>query len=279
MSHQITAIVIAKNEQEMLANCLDTLGWVNKILLIDNGSNDATPEIAENYGAQVIHFEHSSFARLRNEALSHVDTDWVIYVDPDERLTPTLAKEVLVHIETDDAVVLSMKRRNICYGTQFKHGGWQDDEVTRVFKTANLKEWQGKVHETPVYDGEAVLLHTPLIHLTHRSTTQNLKKTIQWTQIEAELLHKQGEPPVKFWTLVRKGVMEFVRRAIFWQGYKDGMPGLIEAVVQAMNRVLVYIQVWELQQTPDLQEKYRKHEIAIMKEWQDEDISELKLSA
>jgi hypothetical protein len=54
---------------------------------------------------------------------------------------------------------------------------------------------------------------------------------------------------------------------------------LIEAAVQAMNRVLVYIQVWELQQTPDLQEKYRKHEIAIMKEWQDEDISELKLSA
>ncbi len=274
--HQITAIVIAKNEEEMLANCLDTLRWADKLLVLDNGSSDSTAQIAESSGAKVIHFEHSSFARLRNEALKHVETEWVAYVDADERFTPMLAKEVLVHIETDDAQVLSMKRENICFGKKFEHGGWADDTVTRVFKKDILEEWQGKVHESPVYEGEPVMLHTPLIHLTHRSTKQGLKKTIKWTEIEAELLVDSGVKPVKFRTIIRKGVMEFLRRAVFWKGYKDGMPGLVEALTQAVNRMLVYIQVWEMQQTPSLQEQYRRQEIAIMKEWQDEDITKLK---
>lgn len=277
--HQITAIIIAKNEEQMLENCLAALKWVDQVLVIDNGSIDSTAQIAEEAGAQVIHFEHSSFARLRNEALKHVETEWLVYVDADERFKPVLAKEVLVHMETDDAEVLSMNRVNICFGRRFEHGGWADDRVTRVFKKTALKEWVGDVHETPVYEGEAILLRTPLIHLTHRNTKQGLKKTIEWTQIEAQLLFDEDVPPVKFFTLIRKGLMELLRRAVFWKGYKDGMPGLVEAVTQAINRVLVYIQVWELQQNPSLPELYRKKEIEIMKEWEQENVEQLKVEA
>ncbi len=276
METKITAVIIAKNEADMLANCLDTLSWADRVLVIDNGSDDTTPDIAENYGAQVIHFEHSSFARLRNEALKHIDTQWLVYVDADERFTPTLAKEVLVHMETDDAQALTINRKNICYGQEFAYGGWAEDQVTRVFKKKAITNWEGKVHETPVYEGEAIVLHTPLIHLTHRSTSDNLNKTAVWTKIEAELLHKAGIPPVTFFTILRKGVMEFIRRAIIWRGYKDGLAGLIEALVQGINKILVYIQVWEMQQTPDLKEQYRRHEINIIKQWDDEDVSHLK---
>jgi hypothetical protein len=64
--------------------------------------------------------------------------------------------------------------------------------------------------------------------------------------------------------------MEFYRRAIRNQGYKDGMPGLIEALVQGMNRMMVYIQVWELQQKPSLKSKYDKEEQEIKNLWQRE---------
>ena len=276
MKQKITAIIIAKNEESVLANCLETLAWVNKVIVIDNGSTDTTAQIAESFGAKVIHFEHSSFARLRNEALKQVETGWLIYIDSDERVTPILAKEILVHIETSGADVLSMKRHNICYGQNFNHGGWENDVVTRVFTKKSLKKWQGKVHETPIYKGKEIKLRTPLIHLTHRNTTQGLNKTIQWTKIEAELLFKANSSKVNFFTLIRKGFMEFFRRAIIKQGYKDGLAGLIESMVQGINKVLVYIQLWELQQTPSLEEQYRRHEIEIMKEWEHEDISQLK---
>jgi (heptosyl)LPS beta-1,4-glucosyltransferase len=268
----ITAIVLAKNEEEMLANCLDTLAWTDHIVVINNGSTDHTADIAQNHGAQVIHFEHSSFARLRNEALKHVDSDWLFYIDPDERVTPTLAKEIMVQMETSQAPAFTLRRKNIHYGVEFKHGGWDQDQVTRIFRRSQFQTWQGKIHESPAYQGQSVLLHTPLIHLTHRNTANGLKKSSQWTKMEAELLVEAGAAPVNFLTLVRKGGMEFLRRAIFKQGYKDGFPGVVEAVIQAINKILVYIQVWELQQTPSLPEQYRQHELKIVRQWRDTDL-------
>ncbi|KUK79933.1 MAG: UDP-glucose--lipopolysaccharide core heptose I 4-beta-glucosyltransferase, putative [Microgenomates bacterium 39_7] len=272
MQPTLTAIIIAKNEQEMLPRCLNTLNWVDQTLVINNGSTDQTSKIAENKGAKVIHFEHSSFARMRNEALKHVETDWVFYIDADERVTPTLAKEIMVNLETQAGQVFSMKRKNICYGEQFQYGGWEDDEVTRVFLVEALDKWQGKVHETPLYKGNSILLHTPLTHLTHRSTQENLIKSAAWTKIEAELLHKSGIKKVNFFTILRKGFMEFIRRACVSKGYKDGLAGLIESLVQGINKMLVYIQVWELQQIPSLDEKYRRHEIVIQKQWENEKV-------
>jgi (heptosyl)LPS beta-1,4-glucosyltransferase len=237
MQTTLGAIIIAKNEETMIEHCLKTLNWVDEILVLNNGSNDNTAQIAENAGAKVIHFEHSSFARLRNEALKHANTDWVFYIDADERVTPTLAKEILVNLETKTGEVFSMNRRNICYGEEFKYGGWEDDVVTRVFAKSALEKWEGKVHETPIFQGKSLLLHTPLIHLTHRSTKLNLLKSASWTQMEAQLLHKSGIQQVKFLTILRKGFMEFFRRAVLDKGYKDGLAGLIESLVQGVNRL------------------------------------------
>jgi hypothetical protein len=61
--------------------------------------------------------------------------------------------------------------------------------------------------------------------------------------------------------------MEFIRRAYIKKGKEDGMPGMMEAIIQGINRVLVYIQVWELQQQPQLPEKYEQQEREIMQQW------------
>lgn len=264
---KLTVAIIAKNEEKMIADCINTVAWADKLIVLDNGSIDQTAQIAEKLGAKVIHFEHNSFAKLRNQVLSYIETDWVFYLDADERVSPTLAKEIMVHLETNTADMLQIKRKNYCYGQYLTAGGWQNDVVSRVFKKSSLKEWTGQVHESPICEGTANQLSSPLIHLTHRNTQQNLLKSASWTLIEAQLIHKSGVAPVTFFTLMRKGVMEFFRRAIINKGYQDGLTGLIESLVQAINRVLVYIQVWEMQQQPSLDEKYHRLEIEMRKLW------------
>ncbi|MBD3279773.1 MAG: glycosyltransferase [Candidatus Pacebacteria bacterium] len=265
---QLTAIVIAKNEAKMISNCLQTLQWCDELLVIDNGSSDQTAKLAEDFGAKVIGFESQSFARLRDEGLKRAQHDWVFYLDADERVTPTLAKEIQVQLETTQAGALRIRRTNICYGKEFRHGGWQKDYVTRVFQKKLLAGWTGKVHESPVFDGGVATLQTPLIHLTHRNTTGGLKKTMHWTKIEAELLVKAKVSSVGFKTILRKGLLEFWRRAIWQRGYQDGTQGLIEALVQAINKFLIYIQVWELQQRPPLADQYQQLEADITKLWE-----------
>jgi glycosyltransferase involved in cell wall biosynthesis len=262
----ISALVIAKNESEMIGACLKTLSWCNEVLVLDSGSTDNTREIAETFGARVISFKHQSFSRLREEILKRAKSDWVIYVDADERVTPTLAKEVQVAMETTSAVALELARDNIHYGRLFKAGGWQNDVVTRVFKKSELQGWQGDIHESPVYKGSSFRLNTPLMHLTHRNVVDGLRKTSEWTPMEAAQLAAEI-PLVSFGTIARKGLMEFIRRAILKRGYQDGMPGLIESLTQAINRMLVYMQVWELQQKPPISKRYEAFEAEIEDQW------------
>jgi len=266
----ITAIIIARNEAEMIVNCINTLSWCDEILVVDSASSDETAKLAENTGVRVVSFYHRSMAKTRNEALKKIKTDWAIYIDADERVTPILAKEIMVQLETSSAVALSMPRQNIHYGKIMQHGGWDQDPVTRVFNKNKFQEWYGDIHESPKFNGEEIRLKSPLIHLTHRNTLDGLKKTISWTPIEADLLAKAKVKPVNIVTILRKGVMEFIRRGVFKQGYKDGVEGWIESIVQGINRMLVYIQLWERQRKPSLENSYQQIEQQISKMWQDE---------
>lgn len=270
MKSNITALIIAKNEEKMIQACLETLSFCQKIILVDNGSIDKTTTIAENYNCQVISFSHESFAKLREKAQSLVETDWLLYIDADERITPALAKEILFHVEKDDCQVMTINRENICYGQKFLFGNWQNDSVTRIFKKDNLLSWQGDIHESPIFKGNNINLQHELIHLTHRNTQDNLRKSAEWTIKEATALAAASVKDVTFFTILRKGMMEFYRRAIKFQGHKDGMAGIVEALVQAINRMIVYIQVWELQQKPSIKAKYEKEEQEIKNLWQHE---------
>lgn len=267
MKPSVTALIIAKNEEKMIANCLATLQWCDHVIVLDAGSDDRTPDLAKQAGAQVVHFQSTSFARKREKIASMAKTEWVFYIDADERVTPQLAQEIQVHIETTDQNALAMNRQNIMFGQAFLHGGWSPEWVTRVFRTEQLKGWEGDIHESPIFEGSAVQLHTSLIHLTHRQTTDGLQKTISWTPIEAKLLAESGVAAVTFWTILRKGLMEFWRRGIWRQAWKDGQAGSIEALIQAINRMLVYIQVWEHQQHPSLPERYDAIEKEVAQQW------------
>lgn len=271
---KISALIIAKNEEEMIGPCIECLQWCDEVIVLDSGSTDNTIKIAESKGANVISFSHPSFSRLREEALKQSTGDWVIYIDADERVTPKLAREIQVNIETNQAGALSLNRENYHFGQKFSYGGWGNEQIVRVFDKNKIKGWSGEVHESPVFDGNVVALKIPLIHLTHRSIKDGLLKTAAWTPIEAKLIaesiEKSGGKKVSQLGILKKGVMEFIRRYIFKKGYKDGVPGFMESVVQGINKILVYMQVWELQQKPSIREKYRDIEEQIAKNWDSE---------
>lgn len=267
MSKSITTIILVKNDADVIQTCLETLSWSSKIIAVNNGSSDDSVKILKKYGVEVIDFISSSFAELRNHPLRYVKTDWVLYIDPDERVSKKLADEILQVVEKNDRNSFSFLRKNVCYGKNFKHGGWEKDEVPRLFRVSSFKGWRGQIHESPILMAPSTLLKNRLIHHTHRNTTDGLRKTIAWTRIEAELLANSGVKPVTFFTLIRKGLMEFYRRAILSGGYKDGFEGLMEALVQSYNKVLIYIQVWEFQQKPALAEKYENLDKKILEDW------------
>jgi (heptosyl)LPS beta-1,4-glucosyltransferase len=261
-----TAIIITKNEEEMIANCLEMVKWCSEILVIDQNSDDRTMEIAKRAGARVLTSDAKSFAELRNLGWHAAQNEWLVYVDADERISPRLAQEIEVQAETGTANALQLRRESVMYGKQMLAGGWTEN-IVRVFRKETFQGWFGEIHESPSFLGESTLLNLPLLHFTHRNTLDGLVKSASWTPMEAKLFIDANTPPVSTFTILRKILMEFFRRLVIKGGYKDGTEGWIESIIQGFNRGLVYIQIWELQQKPSLPEKYHQLERELMEEW------------
>lgn len=268
----ISAIVLTLNEEEMIANCLKTLSWCQEIIVIDSGSVDQTENIVRKNNAVFISDGSLSFAARRNIGLKKATQPYIIYVDADERITPTLAKEIMVNLETKLAPVLSVKRLNIFFGKIMSAGGWQNDILPRIFDKSAITTWQGDIHESPQFLGQTKILNSPLIHLSHRSVKDGLMKTINWTNSEAKLLFAAGIKKVNPFTIIRKMGMEFVRRYMIKRGYKDGDVGFMEAIIQSINKALIYIQIWELAKKEAIMDSYKNSEKDILSQWQNENI-------
>lgn len=264
----ISVVIITKNEEDMIANAIAGTSFADEVIVVDSGSSDNTVEIATREGAKVISVSGGNFADWRNRGLKEASGDWILYIDSDERVTPKLVREIKDTIKITSNTSYALRRNNIHFGKWLQHGGWNQDLLVRLFARHALIRWEGKVHEHALVEGIAGELKEPLIHLTHRNLVDGLKKTMVWTQIEAQLLFEAKVPPVRVSTLLRKTGMEFIRRLIFKRGYKDGIEGWIECMQQAMNRFIVYERLWELQRKPSLVDSYTRLEKEIIKLWE-----------
>ena len=83
---RLALVMIARDEAGSIARALDSArAHVDRMIVLDTGSADATREIATAAGAEVHTFVWcEDFAAARNAALAHSDADWNLIVDADE---------------------------------------------------------------------------------------------------------------------------------------------------------------------------------------------------
>lgn len=256
----LSVVITARDEQTMLPGCLRRLGFAAQIIVVvDNRTSDATETMAAQAGAVVLHHQFTSFADLKNRGLDEVATPWVLFVDADERVSRALASEMTAAIDgCQDAFRVAIT--NYFFGRRMAFGGWQEHPI-RLFKTDTAR-FEGDIHELakprdPTNIGQ---LANPLFHFSHRSVLDNLHKTAVFGDIQAKELLRQGAPPVTTRRLYATMAREVVHRLVVRQGWRDGMPGVIESLYQPLSLLAVQVRLWELQQEPTIEERYRQLE-------------------
>ncbi|MGB6838900.1 MAG: glycosyltransferase family 2 protein [Microgenomates group bacterium] len=246
--NKISTIIIAKNEEEKIGECLESLSWADEVIVVDSGSTDKTVEIARKKKAKVIRYTKGGFSDWRNKGAKEAKGDWLLYVDADERVTPLLRKEILTLIKNSpDKSLYAIPRRNIILGKEMKHGGWWPDYVKRLMKKSNFKKWEGELHENPVVDGKLGHLKEPLTHLKHDNLGEMVEKTNEWSQIEARLLFDADHPKMTWWRFFRIMATELWHRLIKLKGFLDGTKGVIYAIYQMWSKFVTYAKLWEMQ--------------------------------
>ena len=250
----LTVVVISRNEEEMIEECLKSVSWAPELLVVDVGSTDRTRVLAREAKAKVVAlpFRVFNFSGWRNRAMKEASGDWVVYIDADERVTPELKEEMLAITSRKpkqaDPVAFAIPRRNFYFGKEMKHGGAWPDYVRRLFWKPAFKGWRGDLHEQADFKGREEKLNSPLLHYTHRDLTSMMTKTIGWTKIEAELLYEAGHPPVVWWRVIRMMLTKFWERVIIQAAWKDGTEGWLNAIFEVFNSAIIYVRLWEIQQ-------------------------------
>ena len=246
---KISAIILTKNDQTRIKECLESVSWADEIIVVDNESIDNTVNIARGMGASVVSEKVSiDFAKLRNIGKEKTTGDFILYVDSDERVTEELKREIQEVIKTynpaRDPVAYFISRKNYYLGRLWPYR----DRMERFFWKRGLIEWEGKLHESPKVSGKVGQLKHPLLHFTHRTLEEMLEKTNQWSEIEADLRLRSGHPPIVFWRLIRVIASAFFDSFIKQGGWRAGVTGWIESIFQSYSAFITYAKLWEKQQ-------------------------------
>ena len=243
-ANKITGIIPTFNEELHIAAAIESLSFVDELIVIDSYSTDKTVEIANAKSVKLIQRKFDDFSSQKNFAINLASHDWVFILDADERVPIELQKEVLSKVnKVTTKSAFWIKRSNFFMKRRIKHSGWKNDKVIRLFKKEECK-YNGKLaHEEIHTEGEIGLLKNSLDHYTYKDFNSFIKKKNLYAQLQAKELAKKGKSPNAFHFLFKPS-FRFFKHFILQRGFLDGIEGFFIASFYAYTIFVRYVNLW-----------------------------------
>jgi glycosyltransferase involved in cell wall biosynthesis len=223
-SPELSAIILTRNEAANIVDCLESLTWAQRQIVVDCFSEDETVALARSWGAEVESITFENFAQQRNAAIDATNTDWIFFIDADERGTSDLGEEIHKSIRESNKVAWYVPRHNYIFGKLTRGAGWYPDYQLRLFRHGSVR-YERPVHEIAVVEGEIGYLSKPMIHYNYLDIDHFREKQQFYTGYDAGILKGRGIHP-KTHTYLAQPLRHFWWRFVTLKGYRDGIHGL-----------------------------------------------------
>jgi len=249
----ISAVIIAKNEEQVLPACLKSVCWADEIVVVESGSTDRTSAICRDPAAPwagKMRFHErawTGFKDQRNASLDLAAHDWVFVIDADEVCTPELAEKLRALVESPEAkpAYFKVRRKEYFLGREIRFGIWNPSYQDRFFHKRGVR-YINEVHEYPAFPAPASRIHEPIEHAKDLTPRKILDKMNRYTEIEARDRFNQGMRTNIFRILMAFPAM-FLKNYFYYKAYRDGVHGLVISCLEGVSRVVRHIKIWELQ--------------------------------
>ncbi len=245
MKNKITVTILTKNSQKYMQECLSQLTSFDEVIVLDNGSSDATMEIAQEF-LNVTIYKHDfiGFGPLKKLAVSYARNEWILSVDSDEIFNDALVEEIS-NLKLNKDNVYSILRDNYYNKKLVKCCGWDNDYVERLFNKSVVNFNDKQVHEsldiTPSMKTKK--LNNSFKHYSFDSADQLLSKMNSYAKLYAkEHKNKKHSSPFKAFL---KGSFAFFKNYILQKGFLSGSEGLLIAISNANGVFYKYIMLYE----------------------------------
>lgn len=243
----LAVVLIVKDEEKHLKECLDTVnGWVDEIIIMDSGSTDETESIARKFTNNfVVNKEWPGFGKQRQLAQQYVTSDYVLWLDADERVTPELKQSIIEVVHSNKPnTAYQLNRLSTAFGKRIKHSGWSPDWVLRLYKTKEAQYNDALVHESVLVPThlKTESLNGRLLHFTYDELHQYTKKTTLYMRAWAD--QREGKKKTSLSGAIFHAFFRFFKMYILKLGFLDGRHGLILAILSANTIFTRYTDLW-----------------------------------
>jgi len=275
---RVTVIFPVLNEEENLPAALASVTWADKVIVVDSGSNDGTSAMATQAGARVVDFNYvPGGPKKKGWSLSNIDfqTEWVLFLDGDERITPSLQAEIeqVLQDPCHDGYYLDREmffrgRKLSCYRPDwnlrlFRHAHTSIEDLG-LFDLPGTGD--NEIHEHFLVKGTTGFLKSPLLHNDYRGIGPWIERHNKYATWEAHLYKQWREQPLHFqframkdpvarnralrrvWVrLPGRPVLRFLIWLIGRRAFRDGSTGLIYAFLMGWYELVVSLKLGELE--------------------------------
>ena len=240
----LTVVILTKNEEKNIVDVIENAKKVSdKVLIVDSGSTDKTVELAEANGAKVVYRAwDNDFAAQRNFALEHVETEWVLYLDADERINDELAEAIKNVAKDSKKAMYRFIRRNSAFGKDFKYGVLGPDSVVRMFPKDKV-HWEDKVHERPVGDLPVITLQGFFKHYTYTDFDQYISKMNAYSTIGAQNNKAKNKKVGIIKDFVLRPFFAFFKMYVLKKGFLEGWLGFVLCLNYANYTLNKYVKL------------------------------------
>ena len=231
---KLSACIIARDEQDRIEACIESLSFCDEVVVVDSHSTDRTRELAERMGARVIEREWPGYGPQMAFAVGAASNDWVLCVDADERIGPELRDEIVALRDAGfpGEVGWSMPRCSRYLGRWIRHGTWYPDRQLRLFDRRHGRWTEAPVHETVRVEGRVGRLRGDLLHEPYRELADHMRTIDRYSTLSAQAAHDRGRR-AHAWDLVGRPAWRFLRFYVFRFGFLEGWRGVLLAHLAA----------------------------------------------
>jgi len=243
----ISSIIICKDEEDQIKDCLESIKWTDEIIVVDAESKDRTVEIAKNYTDKIYIRKWEGYSTQRAFALSLASYEWVLSIDADERVTPELEDEIcgIIKLNNQEINGYRIPRKSFFLNRWIKHSGWYPGYQMRLFRKESAKVAERLVHEGYEVKGRTGFLKNDILHFTVNSIKDFAARVNSYSTLQA-IEKSRNRLRVKYSDLLFRPFAAFIQHYIFKSGYKDGPQGIMVAMFDLITNTLTYMKMWEL---------------------------------
>lgn len=270
----ISAVILARNEENNIRYCLETISWCDEIVVVDMDSTDKTAVIAREFTDKVFfHEKILAFDIAKKFGVEKTTGAWILLIDADEMVQRSLANRLRSIAEENTADIVEIPFKHYILGDWVRYTGWGYTPLPRFFRKGKIhftETIHGYMHNLP--DAKVMRLESIeencIYHFNYTDSSHFVEKLNRYTTIEAHRLY--GEK-VTFSSrkLIWVAIKEFYNRYLAGKGYKEGVRGFSLSIMMAFYRALTYIKLWEKYQFENepIPERYEKIRQRLLTNW------------